>query len=298
MTGLRRALALLTLCAALPLAGCFNVDFMFFPGEALDEYTLPDNHIPEDQLEEVSFSTGGGETIYGIWAYGDPGMPTLLYSHGNHKHLDTYWDRVMLKWDMGYTVFVYDYPSYGKSTGEPTEDAIFRSATAAHDHVVERLASSAGGPPLAAELGVIYYGFSLGSAPAIYQAAEVDEPAALITEAALASSQGFVEDSTRVALPASLLVTMELDNVGRIPRVQAPKMFMHGALDDYIGAHFSEILYDAADAPKELWLAPNGEHGNMVCDGYSSDCIDAPDESYNEWRAAVSGFTGEWVPVP
>lgn len=295
MRALRRIFSLVALGATLPLGGCFNVDFMFFPGEALDEYTLPDNHIPEDQLEEVSFPSGGGETIYGIWAYNDPDMPTILYSHGNHKHLDTYWDRVMLKWDMGYTVFVYDYPSYGKSTGEPTEDAIYRSATAAHDHVVERLASSAGGQPLAAELGVIYYGFSLGSAPAIYQAADVDEPAALITEAALASSQAFVEDSTRVALPASLLVSMEMDNVGRIPRVQAPKMFMHGALDDYIGPQFSQVLYDAADAPKQLWLAPNGEHGNMVCDGYSSDCIDAPDESYDEWRAAMSAFTTEWV---
>ena len=295
MTALRRMFPLVVLGATLPLGGCFNVDFMFFPGEALDEYSLPDNRIPEEQLEEVSFSTGGGETIYGIWAYGDPDMPTILYSHGNHKHLDTYWDRVMLKWDMGYTVFVYDYPSYGKSTGEPTEDAIYRSAPAAHEHVIGRLATSAGNDAKAADLGVIYYGFSLGSAPAIYQAAEVDEPAALLTEAALASSQGFVEDSTRVALPASLLVTMELDNVGRIPRVQAPKMFMHGAQDDYIGPHFSEILYDAADAPKELWLAPNGEHGNMVCDGYSNDCIDAPDESYDEWRAAMLAFTSEWV---
>jgi len=295
MTGMRRILPLVALAVTLPLGGCFNVDFMFFPGEALDEYALPDNRIPEEQLEEVSFSTGGGETIYGIWAYGDPDMPTILYSHGNHKHLDTYWDRVMLKWDMGYTVFVYDYPSYGKSTGEPTEEAIYRSATAAHEHVVGRLSTSAGGASTAADLGVIYYGFSLGSAPAIYQAAEVDEPAALITEAALASSQGFVEDSTRVALPASLLVTMELDNLGRIPKVQAPKMFMHGALDDYIGPHFSEILHDAADAPKDLWLAPTGVHGNMVCDGHSIDCIDAPDESYDEWRAAMGDFTSTWV---
>ncbi len=298
MRGLRRALAAFALCGALPLAGCFNVDFMFFPGEALEAYELPDNHIPDEQLEEVSFSTGGGETIFGIWAYNDASMPTILYSHGNHKHLDTYWDRVMLLWDMGYTVFIYDYPSYGKSTGEPTEDAIYRSATAAHDHVVERLASSAGGPARAAELGVVYYGFSLGTAPAIYQAAEVDEPAALVTEAALASSLGFVEDSTTIALPASLLVTMELDNVGRIPKVQAPKLFMHGARDDYIGPQFSQILHDASDAPKELWLAPDGEHGNMVCDGYSDDCVDAPDESYDDWREKLGGFVGEWVTAP
>jgi fermentation-respiration switch protein FrsA (DUF1100 family) len=282
--------------------GCFNVDFMFFPGLALDEYTLPDNHIPEDQLEQVSYDTDAGETIYGYWAFSDQwGLgvepeDVVLYCHGNHHNIDHYWPRVQLLWDEGYTVFTFDYPGYGMSTGETTEDGLYRSAVGAHAEVIGRLGGDPDGMNQAAGLRVVYYGFSLGAGPAIYLAAEHDEPAALATEAAMANGQAFVEDSTGTSLPSSVLTTLELDNIGRIPRVDAPKLFMHGVQDDYIRAEFSELLYDAADTPKQLWLAPNADHGDVVCDGATHDCADAPDEAFDAWRGVFNDFVDEALP--
>ncbi len=298
---MRRA-TLTTVLGALLLSatGCFNVDFMFFPGLALDEYTLPDNHIPEDRLELVSYASEDGETIYGYWAFSDQwGAATddvVLYCHGNHHNIDHYWPRVQLLWDEGYTVFTFDYPGYGMSTGETTETGLYTSTVGAHREVVSRLGGNPYGMGQAAGLRVVYYGYSLGSAPAVYLAAEHDEPAALVTEAALANGQAFVEDSTGTSLPATVVTTLELDNIGRIPQVDAPKLFMHGAQDDYIRAEFSELLYEAADAPKQLWLAPNADHGDVVCDGATHDCADAPDEAYDAWRGVFNGFVAEALP--
>ena len=298
MSAIHRAGLVLGLVGVLTTTGCLKLDFMFFPGVALDEYALPDNHIPEESLEQVSFETTEGEVIYGYWAYSDtyPTGTTVLYCHGNNANLDEYWDRVMLLWDRGYTVFVYDYPGYGMSTGTTTEEALFRSADEAHFHVMSRLAEATGLPADAATLGVIYYGWSLGSAPAVYLAAEVEEPAALITEAAMAGGQQFVDDSTGLALPSSFLTNMELDNLGRIPDVDAPKLFIHGEQDDYIAPYFSQMLHDASDLPKQLWFSETADHGNVVCDGATHDCVDAPEESYWAWSGVMESFLAEAMP--
>ncbi len=295
MTAIHRAGLVLGLAVALASTGCLKLDFMFFPGVALDEYALPDNHIPEDRLEQVSFETAEGEIIYGYWAYSDtyPQGTTILYCHGNNANLDEYWDRVMLMWDRGYTVFVYDYPGYGLSTGTTTEEGLFRSADEAHFHVTSQLAADTGRPADAAALDVVYYGWSLGSAPAVYLAADVQEPVALITEAAMANGQAFVDDSTGLALPYTFLTNMNLDNLGRIPRVDAPKLLIHGEQDDYIAPYFSQMLYDAADQPKQLWFSETAEHGNVVCDGATHDCEDAPEESYWAWSGVMVSFLDE-----
>lgn len=298
MSAIRRVALVIGLGAVLASTGCIKLDFMFFPGVALDEYALPGNHIPGESLERVSFETTEGETIYGYWAFSDayPDGTTVLYCHGNNANLDEYWDRVMLLWDRGYTVFVFDYPGYGMSTGTTTEGGLFRSADEAHFHVLDRLGDDTGTPGDAASLGVVYYGWSLGSAPAIYLAAEVDEPVALVTEAAMASGQAFVDDSTGLALPSTFLTNMEMDNIGRIPRVDAPKLFIHGEQDDYIAPYFSQMLYDASDTPRELWFSETADHGNVVCDGATDDCVDAPAESYWAWSGVLETFLGEASP--
>ncbi len=278
--------------------GCLRLDFLVFKGEELDAYELPDNDIPEANLEQVSFESDEGDTIYGYWAWSDDaerGDLTILYSHGNSRHLDAYWNRVMLKWHMGYTVFIYDYPSYGMSTGEASEASVLSSALAAHDHVVQRLADEHGGPATATGQDVLYYGWSLGSVPAIYVAADVEEPAALITEAALASGQAFVDDSAELGLPVSFFIDYELDNIGRIPGVTAPKLFTHGESDDFIASYFSDMLYDEAQSPREKWYSAGADHGNVVCDGATEACEGADDADYDAWRTAFDSFVDRCV---
>jgi pimeloyl-ACP methyl ester carboxylesterase len=286
----------LAAAAATLHTGCLKLDFMFLPAVPLDEYILPDNHIPDHQLEEVFFYTSQDETIYGVWAFNEDAPATILYCHGNNANLDEYWDRVQLFWDEGYNVFVFDYPGYGKSTGEPTESGVYRASEESLRHVVSRLNTNPVEPDSAASLGIVYYGWSLGSAAAIYLAAEVEEPAVLFTEAAMAGTEALVEDSTTIALPASFIVTMELDSIGRIPEVTAPKVFMHGEQDDYIAPIFSEMLFEASVPPHDLWLSEDAAHGNVVCDGATDHCEDAPEDSYDVWRDWINDTIAATMP--
>ncbi len=282
------------LVAVTATGGCMKLDFMFFPGVELDAYELPDNQIPEDLLEQISLESSDGNTIEGIWAHVDGEAPaTFLYSHGNGQNIDHYWDRVQLLWEEGYEVFIYDYPGYGMSTGDPSEDGVYAAAVAAHDHVIERTASADG--DTAISLGVAYYGWSLGTAPTTYLAAEIEEPAAMFLEAPMACSQALVEDSMNMAVPSGYVIEMELDNVGRIAEIDAPKVLMHGIEDDYIGVYNSELLYEAADLPLYSWYPTTADHGNVVCDGDAESCEGASDESYETWRNLVNGVVAEYV---
>ncbi len=293
----RSGITLASLVAVLPLAlgGCVKLDFMFFPGVPTGAYELPDNHIPGYLLEEVSLQSQTGDTIVGVWAHQDDPGTTVLYSHGNGSNIDGYWDRVMLLWDEGYQVFIYDYPGYGKSTGDPSETGMFAAALAAHDQVVQALSDDPTDPLPAADLGVVYYGWSLGTAATCFLAADVDEPALMFLEAPMASAQALVEDSTTIALPSGYLIDMDLDNIGRIQRIQAPKVLMHGLADDYIASWNSEELYLVADLPKTIWLPAGADHGNVVCDGETPSCEGASDVSYDLWRAYLNGSVEEWI---
>ena len=236
---------------------CMNLDFMWFSPTPVEAYELPDNHIPEDLIEEVSFESTDGVTIHGVYAARDDDGPraglTLYYLHGNADNIDTYWDRVMLLWDMGYNVFAIDYRGFGRSTGVPSEEGVYDDASAGLAYMIGR----SDWPSTT----TVYYGYSLGSAVAINLSVE-HPPAALITESALASSQAFVEDALRLPLASSMFMDSRFDSLGKLGDVHSPVLLMHGTADDFVRFEFSELLVDAANEPRRLVPAEGATHGD------------------------------------
>ena len=58
--------------------------------------------------------------------------------------------------DLGFAVFSYDYPGYGKSAGSPSERGLYGAADTAYQHLTETLNI--------APQHIIAYGHSLGGA--------------------------------------------------------------------------------------------------------------------------------------
>ncbi len=306
--------------------GCISLDFLWFYPERLEEYTHewtpPEgsddtahapNHVPEECIEEVALTTEDGLTVYGLWAWNDPeylagdtsmacgtrrASRTIAYSHGQSYHLDHYWDRVQLLWDLGFNVFAVDYRGYGKSEGDPTEAGIYEDGRTALTHVRCRLSDldpcdEDTALPSARGQKLIYYGYSLGSTVAVQIATEVT-PAALILESSLASAQAFVDDSLQLGVPASALLEYQFDNVGKIPSITSPKLFLHGSDDDYVRFYFSQLLYEESSDEclgvtsdeqvcKELWKVTGAGHG------------DIPEVSGDGYGEHLLAFIDPWV---
>jgi len=319
----------LLLLVSMLLCGCINLDGTWFNPVPIDAYDpLPFNEVPDSHLEWVQMSSAAVDDedtapeLWGVWLHQclDPDdaascaphdehpefssprtARTILYFHGNGGSLLNYWDRVQILWRMGYRVFAVDYRGYGRSTGTPSELGVYADARAALDHVKRRLseeipALDPDDPPPAAVLRIGYYGWSLGSTAAIDLATQ-DPPSALVTEAALASAQGFVDDALGVGISRTVFLGTEFDNVGKVPFILAPKLFAHGTEDDFVKFEFSEVLFEAAQEPKLLLPVPGADHGSVPCPTRDSSVPsdEAPCVATESYLGAIGSFYDDWL---
>lgn len=89
------------------------------------------------------------------------GRRLVLYFHGNAGNLQR-WGKYAADFTQhGFDFLAIDYPGYGKSPGQPSEEGCYQSARIAYNWALERYASDR----------IVIYGRSLGSAMASWLAA-------------------------------------------------------------------------------------------------------------------------------
>jgi fermentation-respiration switch protein FrsA (DUF1100 family) len=270
---MRYAIALL-MGGLLATAGCMEMDGFLADSEPIEEYLLPDNTIPAELIEPVSFESGGN-VLHGFWVTSNGGRPgvTVLYFHGNKQHIDHYWDRVMLLHDLGVNVLIFDYRGFGRSEGEFSEKGLLEDARAALEFTLARPSVSID------SLG--FYGYSLGNVASIWLASEVADPMFLVAEAAFASANSLEQGALNLALPAGWLTAGSFDNAERIRDIDTPLLLIHGEDDDFVRYRDNgRVVYANAPEPKRLELVPGAHHS------------DIPETMGAE---AYLGLVGEWI---
>ena len=156
----------------------------------------------------------------------------ILFCHGNKDHMDHYWPRQKLLSHLGdqgrFGVLMFDYPGFGLSEGEPTEQNMYEAT----DGAMKWLKNNG----LTNERLVVY-GYSLGSAPATKSVGDqtfVMNPSKLILEAPFASSSVMVQDASVLNMPASYFVNTKIDNAEQIKNCEVPFYWLHGVEDDFL----------------------------------------------------------------
>lgn len=240
------------------LAGCLTMDGFFFNATRVEAYPLESAVIPAGLLEEVSFPTGDGGTLYGVWAHQEqPGAQVVVHFHGNEGHLATerYWPRLEFLWAQGYEAFIFDYRGFGKSDGAPTYETLLEDGVALAEY-----APSATGRALDE---IVFDGVSLGGSVAVQTAVD-HPPKVLITEDMFASADQLIDDGSGLDLPQGWFTEHTWDNLSAAAEVRVPYLVQHGAEDDFIDPSHAEAVYAAANEPKKLWLVPGADHDTVL----------------------------------
>ena len=157
-----------------------------------------------------------------------PGMPTLLWSHGNAEDLSST-SFFELYHQAGFGIYAYDYPGYGLSDGSPSD----RSCYAAIERVYEDLTLT----HKIASKDLILVGQSVGSGPTTYLASQ--KPVAgmvLITP---------LTSVYRVAFRHPIFPRDRFPNIDRIKNISIPLMVIHGDKDEVIPQSHGKALFDA-----------------------------------------------------
>jgi alpha-beta hydrolase superfamily lysophospholipase len=195
------------------------------------------------------------------WPAENPNAPAVLYLHGTRWSLTGQVFRLEQLRAFGFSVLAIDYRGFGKSDGDvPSERTVYEDAHAGWDWLVARQPDPA---------RRFIYGHSLGGAVAVDLAASLSKQSGaaaggVIVESSFTTLADMAREVTSVWLPVGLLLSQKFDSISKMAKVTMPVLVVHGVADRFVPSRFSQQLYDAATAPKELLLVEGGSHNNSM----------------------------------
>jgi fermentation-respiration switch protein FrsA (DUF1100 family) len=177
----------------------------------------------------------------------------VLYLHGNAGHIGHRAYRLEPFQQLGWGVLLLEYRGYGGNPGQPSEAGLVADARAG------LTALRAMG---FASTRVLLWGESLGSGLAVRLA--VEHPVAAVVLEAPYTSITDIARSRFPVVPVAWLLRDRFNSLRVMERVQAPVLVLHGARDQIIPVAMGRAVYGAAPDPKELWIAPDAGHVDLV----------------------------------
>jgi hypothetical protein len=220
-------------------------------------------------FEDLRIPVDGSEWIHCWWIpAASPSDKVLLVFHGNGYVLDQGFsgksnnevEFVPLQ-RLGANLLLVDYRGYGSSSpGTPNEKRVFDDARAAYAYLTTQRNVASG--------NIILLGRSIGTGPATELATEHPDAGGLI----LISPFTSVPDAAKAiwylnAFPIRLLSHNRFDNLSRIESVHVPVFIAVGTNDDLTPPAMTQALFQKANEPKRLYLAPGAGHNDMISVG-------------------------------
>ena len=185
----------------------------------------------------------------------------ILFFHGNAQNISSHFAGLYWILKEGYDFFIFDYPGYGGSEGEPNRDSVVEAGHSA----LQWLSHHDPKTPIA------ILGQSLGGNVALYVTAQYQNEVPVCE---------ILVDSTFLSYPRVARTLMNnsawtwvfqwlpyltvsnyksaLENITKIS--PTPLIVMHGDQDQSVRFDNGVQVFNAAHDPKEFWKVPGGEH--------------------------------------
>lgn len=175
----------------------------------------------------------------------------VLYFHGNRDNINRYAGAAPLITKHGYEVWMIDYPGFGKSTGNFTEQTTYDWALTFY-----KLARARFKPD-----SIILYGRSLGSGVAA-QLASIRDCKRLILETPYYSMPS-VFSSYLPIYPFTRIIHYQFPTWQHLQKVDAPVTIFHGEDDGVIPIRNARKLQPFLKPVDEFITIPGGSHNDL-----------------------------------
>ena len=112
---------------------------------------------------------------------------------------------------------------------------------------------------------ILIFGHSLGGAIAI-DCASHRSAAGLVVQSSFTN----LKEMARARFPGwplHLIANNQFDSLGKVPELNLPKLFLHGASDETIPISLGERLFEHAAEPKEWYAVPRAGHNDVYRHG-------------------------------
>jgi hypothetical protein len=249
--------------AAILAAGLLLVAGVGMPGWIVDRMLFlptPGVEVTPEQLgieaEEVFLATEDGVRIHAFYVPAPGATRAILYLHGNAGNASQRLPIGAVLADLGAHVLLLDYRGYGRSEGRPDEAGVYADARAGLGHLTLQR-----GLP---ERRILLFGSSLGGAVAVDLAQDRS-----LAGVVLESTWSTLADTAAKSFGpiARLLTRGRFDSLGKIGRLRAPLLSLHGDRDDIVPIALGRRLFDAAPEPKVFETLAGAGHNDTLLVG-------------------------------
>ncbi len=194
---------------------------------------------PENKLK--------GSIIAGYYRPPEAGMPTILWSHGNAQNLASLTFTMDGLHQMGFGVMAYDYPGYGESSGEPSEEGCYVAVRMAYDFLLEKETMPE---------QIVLIGQSVGTGPTCHLASEVPNGGVILISPFLSAF--------RVMTKIPLFPGDRFNNLTRIREFDTPLLIIHGQNDQVIPQWHGQRLYEESKSESKTFVSvENAGHNDL-----------------------------------
>ncbi|MBV9986723.1 MAG: alpha/beta fold hydrolase, partial [Chitinophagaceae bacterium] len=175
----------------------------------------------------------------------------VIYFHGNSSNISRYAPFAGWFTRNGYEVWMPDYPGYGKSTGELSENMLYEEALQVYRSARARYQPSQ----------IIIYGKSLGTGIAS-QLASIRDCRRLILETPFYSATSLVRPYLFM-YPLGSLMHFKLPTYSYLPKVTAPITIFQGTSDGVVPYRNASRLKPLLKPGDEFITLEGGTHNNL-----------------------------------
>lgn len=255
MQSLKKMKCLLIIFCLL-LSGCSHL--FYYP----DKRTYVDLRKLDVQPEQIELTTSNHSKFYG-WYFKASDKPKgkILFFHGNGQNRSAHFFSLYWILKENYDFFIFDYPGYADSEGEPSQESTTDAGTKALEWIAQKNPS----------VPLIIFGQSLGGNIAMYTMTHNKNkitPCMMIVESTFKSYRKVAQrilGKFWITWPVQWLPYLVIrdqysaeDHIGEIAPV--PFDVFHGDADPVVGLENGIDVFGAAKEPKKFYLVPGGGH--------------------------------------
>jgi alpha-beta hydrolase superfamily lysophospholipase len=199
--------------------------------------------------QELYLDTPDGARLHGVLFKAENPKGLILHFHGNAENMRFMQTAAEPFVYRNYSFLAMDYRSYGKSSGDLSEQNLFADVALVMQHLIDSGWNSS---------DIILYGRSIGTGIAI-QLASVFQPKGMVLYAPFYNLKSLAEFHFPL-LPVDHLLDYHMESAEYLREVNCPILILHGDADRIIPLKQAKRL---ATIKGRLVVLKNGRHNNL-----------------------------------
>lgn len=223
----------------------FQDKIIFHPEKLSANYQF----VFDQPFREITITSKLGNRLNGVVFSAKTSKPkgTVLYFHGNADNIQRWGEYAIDITSLGYTVIMFDYAGFGKSTGKPSEDVMYHNAEDLLEWAKLNFPST----------NFIIYGRSLGTAIAS-NLASIHPPKKLILETPFYELK---QDRFKFFIPFGL--KYRFPNYEYIQKISCPITIFQGTNDPIVPYKEALKLKELLKPGDQFIVIDKGGHKNL-----------------------------------